>query len=91
MSKMTRSQRDEVWAIVRAFNVYLPEAALEARMKRLQSFEDQTYFAWIGKFGLGDPYYFRIHSPVTFCEVSREEIGVSLASNADRLISVLLV
>ena len=69
ISNMTSSQREEVWAIVRAFNVYLPEAALEARMKRLQSFEDQTYFAWIGKFGLGDPYYFRIHSPMTFCEV----------------------
>ncbi|BGP28728.1 hypothetical protein JCM10296v2_000464 [Rhodotorula toruloides] len=29
---------------------------------------DQTYFAWIGKFDLGSPYYFRIHSPATFCE-----------------------
>ena len=74
ISKMSPSQREEVWAIVRAFNVYLPEAALEARMKRLQSFEDQTYFAWIGKFGLGDPYYFRIHSPMTFCEVRRMEL-----------------
>lgn len=25
-------------------------------------------FVWIGKYGLGDPYYFRIHSPVVFVE-----------------------
>jgi hypothetical protein len=51
------------------FNLYLPEAPLEHRMRRLRSFEDQTYFAWIGNFDLGSPYYFRIHSPATFCEV----------------------
>jgi hypothetical protein len=67
---MTESQREEIWAILRSFNIYLPEKALEARMNRLKSVEDQTCFAWIGKFGLGDPYYFRIHSPMTFSEVS---------------------
>ena len=39
-------------------------------MKLIQSHQDQTYFAWIGKFGPSDPYYYRIHSPVTFNEVS---------------------
>ena len=37
-------------------------------MALLKSYEDQTYFSWIGNFGLGDPYYFRVHSPVTFIE-----------------------
>lgn len=67
---MTPAQRDEVYALVRAFNVYLPEGPLAHRMARIRGFEDETYFAWIGKFGLGDPYYFRISSPATFCEVS---------------------
>jgi hypothetical protein len=65
---MTPEQRSEVYAIVQAFNTYLPDGPLEHKMRRVKQFEDQTYFAWIGKFGLGDPYYFRIHSPVTFCE-----------------------
>ena len=56
---MTAAQRDEVFAIVQAFNVYLPEGPLKHRMARIRSFEDETYFAWIGKLGLGDPYYFR--------------------------------
>jgi hypothetical protein len=40
-------------------------------MKLIRFYEDQTYFAWIGKFGSSDPYYYRIHSPVTFNEVSQ--------------------
>lgn len=69
ISKLSPLQREEVYAIVQAFNTYLPEKVLKAKMDRVRKFEDQTYFAWIGKYGLSDPYYFRIHSPVTFCEV----------------------
>ncbi|GAA5854789.1 hypothetical protein JCM8547_004072 [Rhodosporidiobolus lusitaniae] len=68
ISSFTPEQREEVYAILRAFNIYLPEKALEHHMRRIRQFEDQTYFAWIGKFDLGSPYYYRIHSPVTFCE-----------------------
>jgi hypothetical protein len=68
--QMTEPQREQVWAILRAFNCYLPPKALEARMNRLRSVQEETYFAWIGGYGLGDPYYFRIHSPMTFSEVS---------------------
>lgn len=67
---MTEPQREQVWSILRAFNCYLPAKALEARMNRLKSVQEETYFAWIGGYGLGDPYYFRIHSPMTFSEVS---------------------
>ncbi|BEI90291.1 uncharacterized protein CcaverHIS019_0303610 [Cutaneotrichosporon cavernicola] len=68
ISSMTPNQREEIYALIQAFNIYLPAGPLQAKMRRVRSFEDQTYFAWIGKYGLGDPYYFRIHSPVVFCE-----------------------
>lgn len=70
ISAFTPEQREEIYAIIQAFNIYLPEGPMKYKMQRIRKFEDQTYFAWIGKFGLGDPYYFRIHSPATFCEVS---------------------
>jgi hypothetical protein len=38
-----------------------------ARLKNLEQYLDQTYFAWIGGFELGDPYYYRLHSAVAFC------------------------
>jgi hypothetical protein len=68
ISAFTPEQKQEVYAILQAFNVYLPAEPLKHRMDLLRKYENQTYFAWIGKFGLGDPYYFRIHSPVTFSE-----------------------
>jgi hypothetical protein len=71
ISDFTSEQREEVYQIIRYFNIYLPDGPLRHRMELVRSFEDQTYFSWIGKDGLGDPYYYRIHSPVTFCEVSQ--------------------
>jgi hypothetical protein len=68
ISLMTPAQREQVYAIIQAFNIYLPAGPLDAKMRRVRAFENQTYFAWIGKYGLGDPYYFRIHSPVVFVE-----------------------
>jgi hypothetical protein len=73
ISSMTPEQREQVYAIVRAFNIYLPDGPLEHRMKLIRQYEDQTYFAWIGKNGLADPYYYSIHSPVTFSEVSYDD------------------
>ncbi|KIR30669.1 hypothetical protein I307_04560 [Cryptococcus deuterogattii 99/473] len=68
ISAFSPEQREEVYALIQTFNIYLPEGPMKYKMQRIRKFEDQTYFAWIGKFGLGDPYYFRIHSPATFCE-----------------------
>jgi len=68
ISSFTSDQREEVYRIIEAFNIYLPAENLKHKMLRIRASEDSTYFAWIGKFGLGDPYYYRIHSPVTFCE-----------------------
>jgi hypothetical protein len=48
-------------------------------MKRVKAHEGETWFAWIGGYGLGDPYYFRIHSPVVFCEVGSIGLRVLLA------------
>jgi hypothetical protein len=76
---MTPSQRSEVWDIVQSFNTYLPPGPLAAHMERVKQHEGETWFAWIGGYDLGDPYYFRIHSPVVFCEVSQSGPRVLLA------------
>lgn len=69
ITSMTSEQREQVYAIIRAFNIYLPDGPLEHRMNLIRKYEDQTYFSWIGKSGLDDPYYYCIHSPVSFTEV----------------------
>jgi hypothetical protein len=66
---MSPSQRSTIYDLLETFNIYLPAPTRAARMERLRECEDQTYFAWIGGWGLGDAYYYRIHGPMTFCEV----------------------
>lgn len=59
--------------------------------------EGSTYFAWIGKHGLGDPYYYRISSPMTFCEVSLESLlpsvglGLKIAVEKSLMSTAVLV
>lgn len=54
--------------IIKSFEAYLPKGPLAARLALVEAHLDETYFAWIGEFGLGDPYYYRLHSPVAFYE-----------------------
>jgi len=85
ISLFTPEQREEVFAIVEVFNSYLPAGPLEHKMRRVREHEASTYFAWIGKFDLGSPYYFRIHSPATFCEFDFHcGIFLTSASNSSR-------
>lgn len=61
-------QRTAVMRIIKSFEVFLPLGPMAARTALIESHLDETYFAWIGGFEPGDPYYYRIHSPVVFCE-----------------------
>ena len=68
MSQFTPEQQAAVIRIFKAFEVYLPAGPLAARISLIEAHMDKTYFAWIGGFELGDPYYYRLHSPVAYCE-----------------------
>ncbi|CAO1624516.1 unnamed protein product [Jaminaea pallidilutea] len=68
VSAFNDDQKSLVYDLLAAFNAYLPQQPLQHHLRRLREYEDQMYFAWIGHFGDDDAYYYRIHSPVTFCE-----------------------
>ncbi|KAF8187973.1 hypothetical protein K438DRAFT_1972662 [Mycena galopus ATCC 62051] len=68
VSLFTPDQTAAVMGILKAFNIYLPAGPLAARLKLIEAHLDETYFAWIGGYELSNPYYFRLHSPVAFCE-----------------------
>ena len=38
-------------------------------MREIESRYDDTWFSWIGGWGEGDPFYFRIQSPVVLLEL----------------------
>lgn len=70
LTALRPEQKEAIYDLIEEFNIYLPDIPRSHHMRRVRAYEEQTYFAWIGKCGLEDPYYFRIHSPVVFCEVS---------------------
>ncbi|KAF3767034.1 hypothetical protein M406DRAFT_337913 [Cryphonectria parasitica EP155] len=54
--------------IVDQFHLYLPATARRNRLQQVRRHIRDTYFCWIGGFGDGDAFYYRIQSPVIVCE-----------------------
>lgn len=65
---------------MRAFLMLLPEEPLACRLEDIRSFLSETYFCWIGGFGLADSYYYRIQSPVALFEFDHHS-GVFLTND----------
>ncbi|EDN93626.1 hypothetical protein SS1G_09493 [Sclerotinia sclerotiorum 1980 UF-70] len=69
VSEFSADKQEQIIKLFKTFNEYYPDAVLEHRVALFKKHLDETYFAWIGKFGDDDPYYYRIHSPVAFMEL----------------------
>lgn len=58
---------------------YLPAGPLAARLREIDRHADDTWFSWIGGWQGGEPFYFRIQSPVVLTELDHH-CGVFLAN-----------
>jgi hypothetical protein len=67
-SELTQAQRQTMVDLVGTFIEYLPAAPLAARLAEVECHLGETYFSWIGAYGDGDVYYYRIQSPVIMIE-----------------------
>lgn len=54
--------------IVEQFHLYLPATARRNRLDQVKKHVRETWFCWIGGYDEGDPFYYRIQSPVIVCE-----------------------
>lgn len=52
----------------------------EYRLGRVMARLDQTHFAWIGKWGDADPFYYRVHNPLILIEFDHQP-GVMFAND----------
>jgi hypothetical protein len=68
VSEFPKDLQETVVTLFKAFNEFYPETVLEHRVNQFKYHLGDTYFAWIGKHTEDDPFYYRIHSPVSFCE-----------------------
>jgi len=79
VSELTQQQQQLVLHIAEQFLLYLPETARKIRKAQIQSYFHETFFSWIGAYGDGDPFYYRIQSPVIIFEFDHHS-GVFLTN-----------
>lgn len=79
VSALGRAQRHRLLDLAEVFIENLPDEPSRARMREIERYLDQTYFAWIGLVDDVNPFYFRIHSPVTLIEFDHHS-GIFLAN-----------
>jgi hypothetical protein len=78
-SDMSKVQQRTLVDLVGAFVEYLPPGPLAARLGEVERYLGETYFSWIGRYGDGDVYYYRIQSPVILVEFDHHS-GVFLCN-----------
>jgi hypothetical protein len=69
VSELDQQARDLVDAIVADFTGYLPAGPAAARRREIAAHYADTWFSWIGGFGGGEPFYYRLQSPVLVLEL----------------------
>ncbi|PKS05636.1 hypothetical protein jhhlp_008155 [Lomentospora prolificans] len=79
VADMAQEHQDLVTAIIREYNLYLPQTAKEIRVADAVSWYKETYFCWIGSYGDDDAFYYRIQSPVVIIEFDHHS-GVFLTN-----------
>jgi len=67
-AEFSSRQQEQLLQVFDAFLECLPPQPRAARLRRIASVLDRTYFSWIGGHGEEDPFYYRAQSPVLMVE-----------------------
>jgi hypothetical protein len=73
----TRGQQEILLSLIQTYVGYLRPGHDRLKMEEIKAHLDQTHFAWIGRHGPDDVFYYRVHSPVIFIEFDHQN-GVFL-------------
>jgi hypothetical protein len=77
---LSRGQRSLLTDLIGHYTNHLRPGHAEAWMRQVISHLDDTHFAWIGRHGEHDPFYYKIHSPVLLVEFDMHK-GVFIAND----------
>ena len=80
VADFTAGQQQLVLDITEHFVLYLPDKARKMRLQQVKSHFSATYFSWIGGWGVDDPFYYRIQSPIIIMEFDHHS-GVFLTNS----------
>ena len=78
-SELNGAQQSLLLDICKEYLLYLPETARQMRLDNVCHWLHETYWSWIGGYRHGDPFYFRIQSPVIIVEFDHHS-GVFLTT-----------
>jgi Protein of unknown function (DUF3500) len=67
-AQMTSAQQRRLMKLVDIYVSRMPADHARLRMSEIEKHMDETHFAWIGKSGDTDPFYYKVHSPVILIE-----------------------
>jgi hypothetical protein len=71
-SDLTDAQRKQLIDLVALYVDNMYDGHARVKMEEVRKHIDRTWFAWIGKTGPGDVFYYRIHSPVLLIEFDHQ-------------------
>lgn len=80
VSQLGAEQQRLAEQILEQYLLYLPARARELRLAQIKEWFHETYFCWIGGYGHGDPFYYRLQSPVVIVEFDHHS-GVFLTNS----------
>jgi hypothetical protein len=70
---LSDAQRRLLLDIARTYTAWNADAHAAVRMAEIESHLDETWFSWYGGYGETDPFYYRVHSPMTLIEFDHHE------------------
>jgi hypothetical protein len=71
-AKLSPFQQTRLLGVVAEYVNHMAEGHAQVRMDEVRRHLDRTFFAWIGKSGAEDVFYYRIHSPVILIEFDHQ-------------------
>jgi hypothetical protein len=71
-SDLSDAQRKQLVDLVALYVDNMDEGHARVKMEDVRKHMDRTWFAWIGKTGPDDVFYYRIHSPVLLIEFDHQ-------------------
>ena len=70
---LSQEHKDQLLELIGLYVNNMDEGQAKVKMDEVKQHLDNTYFAWIGKTGPDDVFYYRVHSPVVLIEFDHQK------------------
>ena len=70
---LTDAQRRLLVGVARHYVEWSADGHAAVKLREVEAHLDETWFSWYGGYGETDPFYYRVHSPVTLIEFDHHD------------------